>query len=109
MFGLFKSYGMIALTLALGVATISLAILGEAVGDIERSQVATLLVAGLLILGGMAVMRRGVRGGRIAVALGAIVPGLLMIWTVIMPIVTLAILFWLLDGRQVRQAPTQPA
>jgi hypothetical protein len=109
MVGLLKSYGMVVLTFALGVATFSLAILGGASGDVERPQVALLLVAGLLTVGGLAAMRLGVRGARFAVGLGAIVPGLVMVWTVVAPIITLAILTWLFGGRQVRQVPAQPA
>lgn len=105
--GLLKKHGMVALTVALGAMTASLAIVGEAFGEVERSQVAALFVAGLLILGGLVAMRGGLRGGRIAVALGAIVPGMLLVWTIIMPIITLAILVWLYAGRRPRQAPVQ--
>lgn len=107
--GLLKRHGMAALTAALGAMTASLAIVGEAFGDVERSQVAALFVAGLLILGGQAAMRGYLRGGRIAVALGAIVPGMLLVWTIIMPIITLAILIWLYAGREPERAPVQPA
>lgn len=109
MIGLLKKHGMVALTVALGVMTASLAIVGEAFGDVERSQVAALFVAGLLILGGLVAMRSGLRGGRMAVALGAIVPGMLLVWTIIVPIITLAILIWLFAGREPRRAPVQPA
>lgn len=106
---LLKKHGMMALTGALGVLTISLAIAAAAFDDIEPSQVAILFVAGLLILGGLVAMRRGLRGGRTAVALGAIVPGALLVWTVILPIVTLAVLIWLFAGRRPHPAPAQPA
>jgi hypothetical protein len=109
MIGLLKRHGMMALTVALGVLTISLAIAAAAFGDVQRSQVAAMLVAGLVLLGGLVAMRRGLRGGRTAVALGAIVPGALLVWTVILPIVTLAVLIWLFAGRRPHPAPAQPA
>ena len=106
---LMKNYGMVALTLALGVFTISISIGVVAFGTGGHWQAATLFVAGLLMLGGLIAVRSGLRGGRPAVALGATVPGLLGVWTVIVPIVTLAILIWLYAGRQPRRAPAQPA
>lgn len=109
MIELLKSYGMVALTGALGVATTSLAIAVAIFGDAEHLQAALLFVAGLLMQGGLVAMRRGLRGGRIAVALGTIVPGLAGAWTVILPIVTLAILIWLFGGFELRRAPVQQA
>ena len=106
---LMKSYGMVALTLALGVFTISLSIGVMAFDGGRRWQAAILLVAGLLMLGGLLAVRSGVAGGRPAVALGAIVPGLLGVWTVILPIVSLAILVWLYAPSQLRREPLRPA
>ena len=106
MIELLKNNGMAALTGALGVACVSLAIAVVAAdGSVERSQAATLFVAGLLILGGLVAMHRSVRGGRAAVALGTIVPGALLVWTIVVPIISLAILVWLVAGRQPRQLP----
>ncbi len=106
---LMKNYGMVVLTLALGIVTISISVGVMAFDDGKRLQGAILFVAGLLLLGGLVAVRRGLRGGRAAVALGAIVPGLLGIWTIILPIVTLAILAWLYAGREPRRSPAQPA
>ena len=106
---LMKNYGMVALTLALGVFTISISIGAVAFDAGARWQAATLFVAGLLMLGGLIAVRSGLRGGRPAVALGAIVPGLLGVWTVVLPIVTLAILIWLYAPSQLRREPIQPA
>ena len=75
MIGLLKKHGMVALTVAFGVTMTSLAVAVAAFGDVERLQAALLFVAGLLVLGGVVAMHRGLRGGRPAVALGAIVPG----------------------------------
>ena len=104
---LIKNYGMVALTLALGGFTISIGVLAFGAG--ERLQAATLLIAGILMLGGLIAVRSSLRGGRPAVALGAIVPGLLGVWTVVLPIVTLAILIWLYAPSQLRREPIQPA
>ena len=71
--------------------------------------VATFFAAGILILGGLIAMRRGLRGGRTAVALGSIAPGIVFYWMIIAPIITLAILVWLYAGRQPGRAPVQPA
>lgn len=113
MIGLLKNNGMVALTGALGVTTTSLAIGAAVFGDVEaaggRWLVAIFFLAGPLILGGLIAVRRGLRGGRLAVALGTIVPGIGFYWTVIMPIVTLAILIWLFGGFQLRRSPVQPA
>jgi hypothetical protein len=106
---LMKSYGMVALTLALAVSTISISIGVMAFDGGRRWQAAILLVAGLLILGGLLAVRRGLGTGRPAVALGAIVPGLLGVWTVILPIVSLAILIWLYAPSQLRREPMRPA
>jgi hypothetical protein len=106
---LMKNYGMVVLTLALGVFTISISIGVMAFDGGRRWQGAILFVAGLLMLGGLIAVRNGLRGGRPAVALGAIVPGLLGVWTVILPIVTLAILIWLYAPSQLRREPLRPA
>jgi hypothetical protein len=106
---LMKNYGMIALTVALGVFTISIAIGAVAFSGVERWQAAILFVAGLLMLGGLIAIRSGLRSGRPAVALGAIVPGLLGVWTVILPLVTLAVLIWLYAPSQLRREPIRPA
>jgi hypothetical protein len=109
MIELLKKHGMTALTVAFGVATTVLAVTVAAFRDVEQLQAAILFVGGLLVLGGMAAMRRGLRGGRPAVAIGAIVPALLLVWTVVVPIVSLVILVWLFAGRQPERAPIQPA
>jgi hypothetical protein len=106
---LMKSYGMVALTLALGVFTISISIGVMAFDGGRRWQAAILFVAGLLMLGGLLAVRSGLGGGRPAVALGAIVPGLLGVWTVILPIVSLAILIWLYAPSQLRREPMRSA
>ena len=106
---LMKNYGMVALTLALALLTISISIGVVAFDDGKRWQAAILFVGGLLMLGGLIAVRSGFRGGRPAVALGAIVPGLLGVWTVVLPIVTLAILIWLYAPSQLRREPIQPA
>lgn len=106
---LMKNYGMVVLTLALGVFTISISIGVMAFDDGRRLQGAILFVAGLLLLGGLIAVQSGLRGGRPAVALGAIVPGLLGVWTVILPIVTLAILIWLFAPSRLHREPMQPA
>jgi hypothetical protein len=61
------------------------------------------------MLGGMIAMHRSVRGGRPTVALGETVPGLLLVWAVVAPMVSLVILVWLVGGRQLRRVPVQPA
>jgi hypothetical protein len=109
MMQLLQKHGMAALTVAFGVTMTSLAVALTAVGDVERSQCAILFVAGLLVLGGMIAVHRGLRGGRPAVALGAIVAGLMLVWSVVTPIVSLVILVWLVAGRQPARAPIQPA
>lgn len=106
---LMKNYGMVALTLALALFTISISIGVVAFDDGKRWQAAILFVGGILMLGGLIAVRSGLRGGRPAVALGAIVPGLLGVWTVVLPIVTLAILIWLYAPSQLRREPIQPA
>lgn len=110
MIGILKNNGMVALTGALGVACVSLAIAVVAADrSVERSQAATVFVAGLLILGGLVAMHRSVRGSRAAVALGTIVPGALLAWTIIAPITSLAILIWLVARRQPRRGLPEPA
>ncbi len=106
---LMKNYGMVVLTLALGAFTISISIGVMAFDGGRRLQGAILFVAGLLMLGGLIAVRNRLRGGRPAVALGAIVPGVLGVWTVILPIVTLAILVWLYAPSQLRREPLRPA
>ena len=64
---------------------------------------------GLLILGGLIAMHRGIRGGRVAVALGAIGTGMMTLWLVLPTIATVAILIWLYATRDVRQVPPLPA
>lgn len=109
MIELLKKHGMAALTVAFGVTMTSLAVAVTAFGDVERLQTALLFAAGLLVLGGVVAMHRGLRGGRPAVALGAIVAGLMLVWSVVTPIVSLVILVWLVAGRQTARAPMQPA
>ena len=69
-----------------------------------RATLGLLFVAGLLALGGVIAMHRGLRGGRPAVALGAIVPGLMLVWSIVMPIVSLVIPVWVFAGRQPERA-----
>lgn len=109
MMELLKKHGMTALTVVFGVTMTSLAIAVTAYGDVERAQTALLFAAGLLVLGGMVAVHRGVRGGRPAIAVGVIVAGLMLVWTVVTPIVSLVILVWLVAGRQPARAPIQPA
>ena len=77
MIELLKKYGMVALAVALAVW----AICGGA--DARRLGRTCFKIArlnrsfGLLILGGLIAMHRGLRGGRAAVAVGALLTGLL--------------------------------
>ena len=106
--GALKNNGMVALTGALGIASIVLATVAAlgSVGDgAGPLQVATLLAAGFLVLGGLLAMHRGLRGGRVAVALGTIVPGALLVWTVFMPLVAFGILIWLFARRDPQRDP----
>jgi hypothetical protein len=109
MIGLLKQNGMFAFAGAFGVTVASLAVVIASVGDVELLQTAIMFVAGLLVVVGLVAVRRGLPGGRPAVALGAIVPGLLLVWTVVMPIVSLTILIWLYGGSRARTGPARPA
>jgi len=104
---LLKKHGMVALAVALGVwATTVVPIL---VGSDDWLQVGVSVSFGLLILGGLIAMHRGLRGGRVAVALGAIGTGMMTLWLVVPTIATVAILIWLYATRDVRQVPPLPA
>ena len=114
MIGLLKKHGMVSLTVALGVwattvVPILVALDDEATSGDRWLQGAVSFALGLLILGGLIAMRRGLRGGRTAVALGAIGTGILVIWLVIPAVAAVAILVWLYVPRRLRQAPAQPA
>ena len=98
--------GMVALTSVIGFGTVALGIM-VTFFDGERAQGGLLVVAGLLILGGLVAMHRGVRGARGIVALGTIVPATLGVWTVILPLVAIAIFAWLIISR--RGGEPQPA
>ena len=102
--GLLKNNGMAIFTGTLGIACAAAATAGAS-GKVDGAQVATLFVASLLILGGLLAMHQGVRGGRVAVGLGTIVPGALLVWTIVAPVTSLAILIWLVAGRQPRRVP----
>ncbi len=106
---LLKNYGMVALTVALGIFTIAVSIGVITFGDGKGLQGAILLVGGVLMLGGLFAVRSGLPGGRPAVALGVIAPGLLGIWTIVLPIVSLVILIWLYAPSQLRREPVRPA
>lgn len=114
MIGLLKKHGMVALTVALGAwATAGLPIV---VGFDDTTDAgaywlygAGSFAFGLLILGGLIAMRRGLRGGRTAVALGAIATGIVVWWLVIPAVAAVAILVWLYVPRRLRRAPAQPA
>lgn len=114
MIGLLKKHGMVALTVALGVwATTVVPVLvlldDTADGGAYSLYGAGSIAFGLLILGGLVAMRRGLRGGRTALALGAIATGIVVWWFVIPAITAVAILVWLYVPRRVRRAPVQPA
>ena len=98
--------GMVALTSVVGIGTVALGIMVAFSGG-YRAQGGFLVVAGLLILGGLVAMHRGVRGARGIVALGTIVPATLAVWTVILPLVAIAIVAWLIISR--RGGEPQPA
>ena len=98
--------GMVALTSVVGIGTVALGIMVAFSGG-YRAQGGFLVVAGLLILGGLVAMHRGVRGARGIVALGTIVPATLAVWTIILPLVAIAIVAWLIISR--RGGEPQPA
>jgi hypothetical protein len=64
---------------------------------------------GLLILGGLVAVHRGLRGGRVAVAVGAVGTGLIAVWLVLPAMAAVAIVIWLYATRDGRQAPPLPA
>jgi len=99
--------GMVALTSVVGIGAVALGIAGTAFSDVERAQGGLIVVAGLLILGGLVAMRRGVRGARGIVAVGTIVPAALTIWTIVTPLIAIAICAWLLVSA--RAGEPQPA
>lgn len=107
MLELLKKHGMVALAVALGVWSITVVPLFVGSGDPVQGAVSISL--GLLILGGLIAMQRGARGGRLAVASGAIGNGLLAVWLIVPPIAAVAIVLWLFATRDARQAPPQPA
>ncbi len=104
---LLKKHGMVALTVALGVWAIAVAPI--LIGSDNWLQVAVSISFGLLILGGLIGVQRGLTGGRLAVAVGAIGTGLLVVWLVVPAIAAIAIVIWLYATRKVQAAPPQPA
>jgi len=107
MIELLKKYGMAALAVALAVWAITVVPL--LAGSPDRLQGALSIGFGLLILGGLVAMRRGLRGGRVAVAVGALFTGFLVVWLVIPAIAAIAIVIWLLATRDLEHVPPQPA
>jgi VIT1/CCC1 family predicted Fe2+/Mn2+ transporter len=104
---LLKKHGMTALAIALGVwATTVVPIL---IGSDDRLQAAVSVAFGLLILGGLVAVHRGLRGGRVAVAVGAVGTGLIAVWLVLPAMAAVAIVIWLYATRDGRQAPPLPA
>ena len=87
---------MIALTSVVGIAAVALGIALTAFGDGEQAQGGLIVVAGFVILGGLVAMSRGVRGARGIVAVGTIVPAALTIWSIVTPLIAIAICAWLL-------------
>jgi hypothetical protein len=108
MVALLKKYGMVALAVALGVWATTIGVVLVVSGD-DRAQGAVAISLGLLILGGLAAMHRGLRGARATIAVGAVGAGLISVWVVIPPIAAVAILVWLYETRELRQVPPQPA
>jgi hypothetical protein len=106
-FALLKKHGMVALAVALGVWSIAVAPI--LIGSDDRTQVIVSISFGLLLLGGLVALHRGLRGARAAIAVGAIGAGLLAIWLVLPAVAGVAILIWLYETRESRQAPPQPA
>lgn len=102
-----KKYGMVALAIALAVWAIT--VVPILAGSAEWLQGALSIGFGLLILGGLIAMHRGLRGGRAAVAVGALFTGLLVVWLVIPAIVAVAIVIWLVATRDLERAPPHPA
>ena len=107
MIDLVKKHGLMALAVALGVW--AAAVVPILIGSDDSIQVAVSVVFGLLILGGLILMHRGVRGARLAVAAGAIGTGLLTVWLVLPPIAAVAVVIWLVATRESRQPLPQPA
>jgi hypothetical protein len=100
-------HGMVALAVALGGwATIVVPIL---IGSDDWLQAAASVALGFLILGGLVAVRRGLRGGRVAVAVGAIGTGLIAVWLVVPALAAVAIVIWLFATRDGRGAPPLPA
>ena len=87
---------MIALTSVVGIAAVALGIALTTFGDGEQAQGGLIVVAGFVILGGLVAMSRGVRGARGIVAVGTIVPAALTIWSIVTPLIAIAICAWLL-------------
>jgi hypothetical protein len=106
MIELLKKYGMVALAVALSVWAIT--VVPVLAGSDEWLQGAVSIGFGLLILGGLTAMHRGLRGGRAAVAVGALLTGLLVVWLVIPAIAAVAIVIWLLATRDLEQVPPHP-
>lgn len=104
---LLKKHGMAALAVALGIwAAAAVPIL---IGSDDRLQLAVSASFGLLILGGLIAVQRGFRGGRVAVAVGAIGTGLMTVWLVLPLLAAIAVVIWLLATRDVRRVPPLPA
>ena len=102
-----KKTGMIALAVALGVWAV--AVVPVLIGSEDWPQVAVSVFFGLLILGGLVAIHRGLTGGRLAVSVGAIGTGLLAAWLVVPAIVAIAIVIWLYATRKAPPPPPQPA
>jgi VIT1/CCC1 family predicted Fe2+/Mn2+ transporter len=103
-----KKNGMVALAVGLGVWAV--AVVPVLVGSEDWLQVAVSVFFGLLILGGLVAVHRGLTGGRLAVSIGAIGTGLLVVWLVVPAVIAIAIVIWLYATRKVQPAtPPQPA
>lgn len=103
-----KKHGMTALAGALGIWFLSIGVTvsvspGWDASAGERILWGTVcLAAALLVFGGLVGMRRGTRGSRIALALGAVLGAAFTFWIVAPPVVALAVLVWLFVTRERR-------
>ena len=102
-----KKQGLIGLAVALGVW--AAAVVPMLIGSDDSVQVVVSVVFGLLILGGLVLMHRGVRGARLAVAAGAVGTGLMTLWLVLPPIAAVAVVIWLYATRKSRHPLPEPA
>ncbi len=107
MIELLTKFGMVALSVALAVWAITVVPL--LAGSAEPLQGALSIGFGVLILGGLVAVHRGLRGGRVAVAVGALFCGFLVVWLVIPAIAAIAIVIWLLATRDLERVPPQTA